>query len=312
MRTAIVIIAWNSGRVLHDCVASIRRHVPAGERDIVIVDNASADTSYLSVYQDSPDVRVILSPENLGYARAANLGLKQSDAEYCLILNPDILFQNNPFPRLASALDKDSLLGAVGPLLRDVHGVPQIKGYYRKFPNPLNLVLNDTVFSRLTWVRRLGEELSHARIARTGTQYVDQIPGAFLFFKRDSFQPGHWMNEAYFIWMEDVDFCRQLWKAGRRVAVVADESVTHLGGISFQLRTDLWKRRAFTRSYLTYLDLNAARPTRWLSKGLMATDTLIRLAGRWLKSRGRAARRTAVSEETGILKLILSGSPRRV
>ncbi|MCD6024321.1 MAG: glycosyl transferase family 2 [Fibrobacteria bacterium] len=310
MRTSIVIITWNSAGVLPDCVSSIRAHVPPAERDIVIVDNASRDTGYLDAYREAPDVRVILSPENLGYARAVNRGLEKASGEHFLILNPDIVFRGNPLPGLAAALERDPRLGAVGPLLRDASGAPQVAGYYRKFPTPLHYLLNDTILSRWSGIARLAGRLSHARVRETGVQYVDQIPGAFLFFRNDAFEPGAWMNEAYFLWMEDVDFCRRLWKAGRRVAVAADESVTHLGGTSFRQREDAWKRRVFMESYLTYVNLNAGGTVRWMFRAIMALDSAGRLLLHALRGFRDPARRPALAGEFGVLKRILGRSGR--
>lgn len=311
MRTSIVIISWNSARVLPACVASIREHVPVPEREIIIVDNASTDTGYLEAYRHDAEVRVILSRENLGYARAANLGLAQATGESLVILNPDIVFRDNPFPGLARALHEDPRLGAVGPLLRDESGAPQVEGYYRKFPAPLHYLLSDTILSRLSLVRALARNSLHERVRETGTQRVDQIPGAFLFFGRECFEPGAWMNEAYFLWMEDVDFCRRLLKAGRGVAVVANESVTHLGGASFRLALTSWKRRVFVTSYITYARLHFGLTQKLALALFIAADATGRIAAAALSLpwRGRDSL-SRMGAEAAILRA-LSGVLRR-
>ncbi len=90
----------------------------------------------------------------------------------------------------------------------------------------------------------------------SGLTYVDQIPGAFLFFRSQDFSVGPILNEAYFIWMEDVDFCYRIHQSGQKVAVLADERVLHVGGASFKMRSEAWKRLVFMRSYLMYSELN--------------------------------------------------------
>lgn len=307
-QTSIVIITWNSGDVLAMCVDSIRANVPAGEYEIIVVDNASTNTSYLETYRNAPDVRLILSDENLGYARAANLGLKSAKGEFFLILNPDIVFQNDPFPQLIKALTEKPSLGAVGPLLRDSEGKPQIAGYYRKLPSPIHFLLSDSLFSKLTWVRALSQRYSHERIRESGTQRIDQIPGAFLFFRKDLFASGHWMNDAYFLWMEDVDFCYRVRQAGRYVAVMADVIVTHLGGSSFRQRENSWKRRVFTNSYLTYVNLNVQGPVRVCMLGALAFDSATRIFWHTLRAiLGSREVKALVSAEIQILKEIFSG-----
>jgi GT2 family glycosyltransferase len=145
---------------------------------------------------------------------------------------------------------------------------------------------------------------------------VDQIPGAFLFFRSDAFEAGTWLNEAYFLWMEDVHFCRRIQKAGLRVAVVTDASVTHLGGSSFKQRKDAWNRRVFSESFLTYLVLNSCGVARGVTMVIMAWDAASRVLVLSLRARvgragSRAAAHAAAHAEAVVLKLVLARFIRR-
>lgn len=311
-RTSIVIVAWNSGRVLAKCIASIVDHVPASDREIIVVDNDSEDVGYLEPFRTSSEVHVVYSSENLGYARAANLGLSCATGEYFLILNPDIIFTENPFPRLIEELKSRNDLGAVAPLLRDAAGRPQVAGYYRRFPNPLRHLLNDTLLAKWSRVQALSLRISHARLHENGgVQIVDQIPGAFLFFRGDAFDRGTWMNGAYFLWMEDVDFCFRLKASGKHVAVVTDVSVIHIGGTSFVQRAHEWNRRIFTQSQLIYLQSHSSLVARWTTRGIMVADSLARLA--WLalrRIRMLDGTNDALVAEFSVLKLLTRGFQR--
>lgn len=252
---SIVIVTWNSKKVLEDCVSSLFALVPEKDFELILVDNDSQDKAYLDVYRHKPNVRVILNGGNLGFAKAVNIGFREASGEYFLALNPDMIFVSNPFPRLISELNKDPKIGVIGPLLHGTDGQPQVKYFYPTLPSISQFIIMRSLISVIPPFPALALRFFHARIGASGIYYVDQIPGAFLLFHRDLFGTAV-LNEAYFIWMEDVDFCLQVHRRGLKVAVVADEKIIHIGGSSFKMWDAPLKLKVFTRSYLTYLRMN--------------------------------------------------------
>lgn len=271
---SIVIVTWNSQQVLGPCVDSIFRHLPPGTFEVVLVDNASRDGSYLDTFAERPGVIVVRNGDNLGYAKAVNIGLRRAAGDFRIILNPDMEFLSNPLPRLVAELRKDPSIGAIAPLLYGADGRPQIEHFYPDFPSVLQFVLLRSLLGKLGPMRRLAVRHLHARVGTSGMHFVDQIPGAFLMFHRDLFGGKAGLEEAYFIWMEDVDFCLRLRKAGLKAAVVADERILHIGGTSFKMVDVPRKKLMFTRSFMTFLDLHHGLGSYLAHAFLMSANSL--------------------------------------
>lgn len=253
---SIVIVTWNSQEVLPGCVSSLFKYVAADQFELILVDNASREADYLEAYRSLQNVKILKNHENLGFSKAVNLGAIKAVGEFLLVLNPDIIFQSNPFPRLLQELKKDPEIGVIGPLLYGLDGCPQIENFYPTLPSISQFILLRSALMHLPFAIPLAMRFFHAQIGPRGVFYVEQIPGAFLLFRRSLFGSRPVLNEAYFIWMEDVDFCFEIRRMGKKSAVVADEKVTHIGGTSFQMQSVPWKRLMFTQSYLTYLSLH--------------------------------------------------------
>ena len=280
---SVIVITWNSAAVLGDCLDSLFAHVPEDRFEAILVDNHSRDPAYLDRYGDRKNVRVIRNPDNYGYAKAVNIGARAAAGEYVVVLNPDMVFLSDPFPRLLEEMAKDPAIGAIGPLLQGADGRPQIEDFYPSLPSTLQFILLRSIFKRAPFAMKLAMRFFHSRIGHTGVHAVEQIPGAFLLLRKGLFGDDTVLNEAFFIWMEDVDFCQRLRKMGLKAVVVADERITHLGGTSFAMQSIPWKRLMFTRSYLTYLRLHlplarlcpaclGARPERLPHRPLLSPD----------------------------------------
>ena len=277
-RFSIVIVTWNSEKTLWNCVSSLCSNIPEQDFELFIVDNNSRDKRYLDLHQNKPNVKVIKNPENLGYAKAVNIAWRNASGNFFLVLNPDIIFLSNPLPRLILEMQENPEIGAIAPLLHDAEGRPQITGYYPNFPTTAQYFLTRTVLAeKVALLRRVADRFFHSRIGNAGLYHVDQIPGAFLFFRRDLFGGLPPLDEGYFIWMEDVDFCLRVHEKGLKVAVVADEKVIHLGGASFKMRTPSWNRMVFFQSYLTYVSMHFKRGNYVIHAALMFADSFVRI-----------------------------------
>jgi GT2 family glycosyltransferase len=310
VKVSFVIVTWNSGRTLGACIESIQARIREPEHEIIVVDNASDDKSYLEPFRGRAGIRIVDNAANLGFARANNIGASLATGDCLAILNPDVVFRANPLPRLLATLEAHSDIAAIGPLLEGEDGRPQVSGYYYAFPGFLQTLLVRTQLVRLGFVRRLALRLCHSRVPSSGLARVDQIPGAFLLFRRSAIPGVKVLDEDYFIWMEDVDFCRRIADSGRRVAVLADERVMHIGGVSFGQWTDRRKRRVSLESYLTYLRKHAGPPAYWIHWAVLLADSLALTLSMGLKNLlllRFAKGLDGIRAEAGVLLMILRG-----
>jgi N-acetylglucosaminyl-diphospho-decaprenol L-rhamnosyltransferase len=223
-----VIVSYNSADYLPDCLRSLRSE---GVDDIVVVDNASSDGSVEVVRAADPAVSVVETGANLGFGSAANRGVAATAGEYVLILNPDTVVEPGTAKALSEALDRDPGLAVVGPRMENLDGTlyPSV----RRFPEMA--VAFGHAFLGLVWpanpaTRRYRMlDWDHDRQAAD----VDWVGGACMLVRRSAFDLIGGFDEAYFMYVEDVDLCWRLGQAGWRIGYEPSARVVHaLGGSS--------------------------------------------------------------------------------
>ena len=226
MSVGAVVVNYNAGDYLIDCVRSVRAD---GVVDIVVADNSSSDGSDRAVAANDSNVVVLPTGANLGFGAAANRGVAACPGDYVLLLNPDTLVEPGTVKVLADALDRDPGLALVGPRVENLDG--SLYPSARTFPSVadamghafLGLVNPSNRFTRryrmLDW--------DHA-VARD----VDWVAGTCTLLRRSAFEAVGGFDERYFMYVEDVDLCWRLWRSGRRVAYEPAGRVVHKIGLS--------------------------------------------------------------------------------
>jgi N-acetylglucosaminyl-diphospho-decaprenol L-rhamnosyltransferase len=224
---AAVVINYEAGSALARCVRSLLADTSAGAApQVVVVDNGSSDGSAAAVEQE---VRVLHPGANLGYARAANLGIAATDAPVVAVCNADLEVEGGTAAAILSRLDAERDLAVAGPMMRNPDGT--IYPSARSVPR-LRDALGHGVLG-LVWptnpcTRRYRQLDADPRQRRD----VDWVSGAAIWLRRDAIAAiGGW-DERYFMYLEDVDLCWRLRRAGWRVAYEPGGRVTHVQGAS--------------------------------------------------------------------------------
>jgi N-acetylglucosaminyl-diphospho-decaprenol L-rhamnosyltransferase len=228
-RWAAVIVNYEAGELLVQCVRSVLADQSAGPVELVVVDNASQDASVERLRTAFPDVRVVRAPRNVGYARAANLGIAATYASVVAVLNADLTVAPGTASALVGRLETDTGIGAIGPRVRNLDGSDYPSA--RNQPS-VGLAVGHGLFG-LFWpsnpftrrYRQLDADPSRARV-------VDWLSGSAMWFRRDALDAvGAW-DERYFMYMEDLDLCWRLRRDGWRVEYEPAAAVTHVQGAS--------------------------------------------------------------------------------
>jgi N-acetylglucosaminyl-diphospho-decaprenol L-rhamnosyltransferase len=223
---AAVVINYEAGAVLAQCVRSLLADTSTGTTpQVVVVDNGSSDGSTAAVQQQ--EVRVLHPGTNLGYARAANLGIAATDAPVVAVCNPDLEVERGAAAAILSRLDAEPELAAVGPMIRNPDGtiypsarsVPRLRDAVGH--GILGLVWPTNRFTRR--YRQLDADPHRPRD-------VDWVSGAAIWLRRDAIAAVGGWDERYFMYVEDVDLCWQLRRAGWRIAYEPGGRVTHVQG----------------------------------------------------------------------------------
>ena len=203
----IVIVNWNSGSYLRDCLVALDQCADAGRLNLVVVDNASTDHSATGLAVDRAQLHFIKNADNRGFAKASNQGAREGSAPYLLFLNPDVRVEADTVKTAVASLDDPghSDVGILGVQLIDNEG--RIQRCCARAPTIATLLLHRLFLDRLC----PGLVPPHFLTGwdHCATAKVDQVMGAFLLIRRAIFEQLGGFDERFFLYYEDVDLCRR-------------------------------------------------------------------------------------------------------
>ena len=231
----IIIVNWNSAAFLQKCLASIYGNAPALDFEVIVIDNASFDTSGEMIRREFPQVEFIQSIENLGFAKANNHGFGHARGRNIIFLNPDTEVAGSALQEMVSVLDTAPDAAIVGAkLLNSDHSVQTSS--IQPFPTILNQIADAEQLRQLAprlnlWRTRPLFEPDQGRPLE-----VEAVSGAGLMIKREVFRQVGLFSTDYFMYMEDLDLCYKVRKAGEKVYYLASATIVHHGGQSSSKR----------------------------------------------------------------------------
>lgn len=224
---SVVVVSYNTRDLLRDCLRSVAASSPQAE--VFVVDNGSRDASVEMVRAQFPSVIVIPLDRNLGFAGANNVALRRCTGRRVLLLNPDARLAPGALAAMNAALDRWPDAAAVGPRVVNPDGSLQSCGY--RFPTLLaDLRQSRNVDRLLSWMVGPGPSSPHAPRATEGE--VDWCDGACMLIRREALDTVGLLDEQYFLYTEEVDWCFNARKAGWRIVVAPDAEVIHHRGQS--------------------------------------------------------------------------------
>jgi GT2 family glycosyltransferase len=225
---AIVIVTYNARDEILACLESVVGHTHPFLTEIVVVDNASSDGTADAVRRRWPAVKVIDAGGNLGFARANNLGIRSTTAEFVLLLNPDTLVPPGAIPTLVRGLAVHPDAAAAGPRLIDADGFPELSFGWSMSPMG---ELRQKIVGGLHRRRFRHVVRTVDRWARTAGRR-EWVSGACLLARRADLDAVGLLDERFFMYAEDVDLCVMLRQRGREILFVPQAEVVHLRGRS--------------------------------------------------------------------------------
>jgi N-acetylglucosaminyl-diphospho-decaprenol L-rhamnosyltransferase len=236
---SIIIVSFNARADLERCIESLHSAPPAASHDIVVVDNASGDGSAAAARR-WPDVTVLEAGSNVGFAAANNVGIRATSGANLLLLNSDTIVPAGAIDRLLAELEQHPDVAVVGPRLVDGSGQAELS--FGRMIGPFN-------------------ELRQKRRARSGgvdaltkrRRYPDWVSGACLLVRRADAEAVGGLDERYFMYAEDVDFCASIRARGRRILFTPDVEVVHLRGRS-AASAPAATRAAYRRSQVAFYE----------------------------------------------------------
>lgn len=247
---SVIIVSWNVRERLAECLRSVFANANSLNLEVFVVDNASADKSADMVQKDFPLVKLIANTENLGFSMANNQAAKLAGGRYILLLNPDMRVLSDTLPEMVKFMDGNPRASVAGCHLVGEKG--ETVAQARCFP---------TVCDQAAIILKLPHLFPHLLdkylmigfdYNATQPQSVDSIRGSFFMARREVWDKLGGLDERYFIWFEEVDFCRQVKNTGGEIIYNSAVKCVDYVGQSFKQVDSYKKQKMFTDSMLKY------------------------------------------------------------
>jgi len=261
---SIIILSYNTKNYLEKTLASIKRKA---EWQVMVVDNASSDGSVEMLRKQFPGVEVIVNSQNLGFAAGNNVGIKRAQGKYVMLLNSDMEIGDEALETLVAFLENHLQVGAVGPKLVLADGAIDL-ACHRGFPTPWNAL---TYFVRLEQFfpnsRWLGGY--HRSLEDFGKAHpVEVICGGAMMVRKKVIDDVGYLDERFFLYAEDIDWCQRIWQAGWQVYYVSEAKIVHFKSRSGKRVEGERVRRSVSRHHFfmtmkQYYDKYYSHQPRW-------------------------------------------------
>ncbi len=235
---SIVIVTWNAKDVLLPAIESIFREVKGISYEVIVADNDSKDGSADAVAAEFPEAKVIRCPRNLGFAGGNNVGLREVQGRYAVLLNSDTITHAGAFERMVEYMDEHPEAGACGPQLLNPDGSKQ--NCFHNFPTLTTELVNLSLLKVLFPAKYPSKRQTYAAPIE-----VDAVLGACMLVRREVIERVGPMDDGYFFFLEETDWCARIREAGWKIIHIPDAKITHLYGEST-------KKKLPTETYIEY------------------------------------------------------------
>ncbi|MDD5327558.1 MAG: glycosyltransferase family 2 protein [Phycisphaerae bacterium] len=274
MDVSIIIVNWNTRDLLSGCIASICEQAGDINYEVVVIDNASEDGSAEMVREKFPQVTLIENRENRGFAAANNRGIVVSKGRYVLLLNPDTVILDGAISKAISFADAHSEAAVVGCKVLNPDKTLQPTCFM--FPSILNMLLSSSYLYKIFPRSKFFGRERMTWWDRNDIREVDVVTGCFMLVRREAVEQVGMMDERFFMYGEETDWCYRFKLAGWKVIFAPAGEIIHYGGASSeQKRYEMIIQ--LRKSILLFMRKHKSFPTYALASLLIALFFLLRV-----------------------------------
>jgi len=225
---SIVIVNYNTMDLLRDCLRSIARHRKEIETEVIVVDNASSDGSQSMVQTEFPTVNLIENIDNQGFAKANNTGIKATAGRYVALVNSDVVVLEDCLDTLVHFMDEHPVVAVSGP--RILNADLSLQPSCRRFPSLWNNFSQAVGLSRVFSGSRFFGDWTMKYWSHDTERSVDALSGCFWLVRREAMDEVGLLDEQFFMYGEDLDWCKRFHDAGWDVRFYPEAQAIHYGG----------------------------------------------------------------------------------
>jgi len=248
MNLSVIIVSWNVREKLKDNIKALLASEGGLKFEIFVVDNASSDESAEMVAREFTEVKLIANKENLGFAKANNQAIAEASGEFILLLNPDMRVRPDTLEKMIGWMRDNDQSDVAGCRLVDEAGnnIPHVRRFPKIFDQAMIVLKLSHLFPRLL-DGYLAKDFDYSQAAK-----VDSIRGSFFLIRRRALEKIGVLDERYFIWFEEVDYCRRIAETGGQVWYAPAAECIDFVGQSFAQVSRGRTQRYFRDSMIKY------------------------------------------------------------
>ncbi len=251
MDVSIVTVNFRSKDHLERMIASVFKYTKGIEFELLVINNDLEELSWSDRGAKSTEqVTIRNNATNIGFAAACNQGIEMARGRYVALLNPDVELTNDSVSKMVERMDQDTNVGIAGPRLVYPDGTAQAS--VRRFPRLLDQLLVMLKLPHALTNLGIINHYLHTDLDVEKTQDVDQVMGAYFVIRRELINAIGFLDEGFFYWYEEVDYCRRAVRGGWKVRYYADVEACHTGGGSFSREKTIKKQAVIRRSLRRY------------------------------------------------------------
>ncbi|TSC53351.1 MAG: Uncharacterized protein LiPW39_314 [Parcubacteria group bacterium LiPW_39] len=228
MNLSIIVTNYKTPELLKLCLESVKIAGAGLDYEILVLDSESQEETGEILKEDFPEVKYFPFKKNTGYARLVNAGLARAGGRYILILNADIILFKDSLQKMVEYLEKNPKVGMLGPQLLNFNGTVQESCF--RFHRPMSIVYRRTFLGRTQRGKRELARFAMKDFDRQSIKEVDWILGAALMLKKAAMNQVGPMDERFFLYFEDTDWCRRFWAMGWQVIYFPEAKIHHYHG----------------------------------------------------------------------------------
>lgn len=271
---SIIIVSWNTRDALRDCLKSVFKQTKGGSFEAIVIDNASSDGSAQMVKQEFPQVILIENIDNRGFAAANNQGMLIAQGRYILLLNPDTVILDQAIDKTIKFAEENPDAAVIGVRNDDKDG--QLTPNCFMFASVQNLIISLLGLHRLFPKNRLFGRERLTWWNYLSVKEVDVVAGCFMLVHREALSQVGGLDERYFMYGEEMDWCWRFKKAGWKVLYYPDARIIHYGGLSAS-QNPQEMRKELQRSFLLFIERRQGKMARIIARILFIISGIIRL-----------------------------------
>lgn len=226
--TSIVIVSWNARPYVEECLVSLTALRKDISTEIIIVDNASTDGTADMIHRRFPQVRLFENASNLGFARANNIGIAVATGKYICLINPDVKVEPDCLSKLYHYMEQERTIGLLGPKMLGQHG--DTRRSAMRFPTLWNSFLRAVALDSLLAGTGLFGGFLMTDFRFNTVRDVDVLNGWFWMARQEAVDEVGFLDERFFMYGEDIDWCKRFHSTKWRVVFYPDAEAIHYGG----------------------------------------------------------------------------------